>query len=175
MASEDAIKKAFQSGFRHERTYPELPPGYDRDEHKRKYCQGDLWDLLRTHSYAGYVEVGFNFSGPMEHRRIPKHPGFNKLGYVFCYRGLYDRTLGIPENSLLAVENGLRQGLYLHELDGHIGKRKDKRWKLFIAHDEIPSRVTSKSKIWSAYKLSSLMETTLVTRRFDLEREIFAT
>jgi hypothetical protein len=175
MASEDAVKKALQGGFRHQRTYPELPPGYDWETQKKKYCQGRLWDLLRMYRYADYYENVW--AGDVDPRRripLPKHGRRNKFGYVFCHRGLYDRALGYPENSLLAVENGLRQGLYFHELDGNIAQRPYERWKLFIAHDRVPSRVTSKTGTWSTYKLSSLMETTLVTRRFDLEKGTFA-
>jgi hypothetical protein len=176
MASEDAVKKALQGGFRHARTYPDLPPGYDWETQKKKYCQGNLWDLLRTYRYADTYEN--MYAGDVDPRRRipqPKHGRRNKFGYVFCHRGLYDRALGYPENSLLAVENGLRQGLYFHELDGNIAQRPYERWKLFIAHDRVPSRVTSKTDTWSTYKLSSLMETALVTRRFDLEKGTFAT
>jgi hypothetical protein len=175
MASEDAVKKALQGGFRHQRTFPELPPGYDWDIQIKKYCQGNLWDLLRNYRYADAYEN--MYAGDVDPRRRiaqPRHGRRNKFGYVFCHRGLYDRALGYPENSLLAVENGLRQGLYFHELDGNIAQRPYERWKLFIAHDRVPSRVTSKTKTWSTYKLSSLMETALVTRRFDLEKGTFA-
>jgi len=113
------------------------------------------------------------------HRRIPipKHRLHNKFGYVFCHRGLYDRAKGYPENSLLAVENGLRHGMWFHELDGNIRQQPSpyRKWQLFIAHDRVAGRVTSKKGTWSTYKLSSIMETALVTRRFDPERQTFAT
>jgi hypothetical protein len=34
MASEDAVKNALQGGFRHKRTFPALPSGYDWDTDK---------------------------------------------------------------------------------------------------------------------------------------------
>ncbi|KAF2025565.1 hypothetical protein EK21DRAFT_116654 [Setomelanomma holmii] len=125
MALENAIQRALQNGFRHERPYPELPPGYDWETQKKKYSQGNLWTLLRTYRYANAYE------------NILETPGAMKFGHVFCHRGLYDRALGYPEDSLLAVENGLRHGLYFHELDGNMGQRPYEGWQLFIAHDRV--------------------------------------
>jgi hypothetical protein len=54
---------------------------------------------------------------PMISILVTREAERNKFEHVFCHRGFDDRALAYPENSLLAVENGLRHGLYLHELN----------------------------------------------------------
>ena len=97
----------------------------------------------------------------------------DKFNAVFCHRGLYDRALRIPENPSLAIKNGINRGLLFHELDTRLGPRSGSG-QTFLAHDEVAERVTSKDERWSALNLSVILETALVTRRFDLEKNDFA-
>jgi hypothetical protein len=129
------------------RKRPELPPGYDDwSTQIKKYCPADLPRLL-----------GMN----------PRH----KKGFVFCHRGLYDRTLRIPENSSEVIENGMKDVFLLHELDVRVG---DDPTNMFLAHDEVSSRVTSKSGRWSSRDITSILKTRLVIRRFDIRKPDFA-
>ena len=176
-----------REGFNHSRSYnsrPELPPGYNWDEQLKKYCPKSYFYQARV--YARYQDdrrekekkkTKFNFFKTKEKRdRTPddepkSHFLFNRFNGVFCHRGFYDRAMKIPENSTLAIENGINQGLLLHELDARFGPTSG---QIFFAHDEVARRVTSKDRRWSSLNFSEIIETTLVTRRFDLEKNDFA-
>jgi hypothetical protein len=145
MTSYAVLPEFIRSGFNHPRTYPELPPGYDWETQIQKYCP--------PHSAIKLL--------------YPKR----EFGFVFCHRGLYDRAMKIPENSALAIENGVQKGLFLHEIDGRMGQNLG---DTFLAHDEVTSRVTSKAGKWSSLNISEIEKTALVTRRFDLEKADFA-
>jgi glycerophosphoryl diester phosphodiesterase len=93
---------------------------------------------------------------------------------VFCHRGLYDRALKIPENSLLAIINGQDGHRHnCHELDARICSGGSAH-KSFLAHDEVASRVTSKNRRWASLSFKEILEKTLVARRFNFRREDFA-
>jgi hypothetical protein len=182
MDSEDAITKAVTRRFKNERKEHDLPEGFTWDEQKKKYCQGDLRALLRTHAYSGwevYSRISIPSSPSQKRPRdnLPEHPDRNKFGYVFCHRGLYDRARGIPENSLMAVDNGMRNGLFFHELDGNLSMRPESTTfggSIFITHDEIASRVSSKPRRWNSYRLSEIKQTPLVQRNFNEDKGTYA-
>lgn len=121
--------------FNHHRTDPELPPGFHWPEQKALYCPKGLRE-----------------------RRLPIH----KFGYVFCHRGLYERASGIIDNSVAAIDNGIHNGLFLHEVDALVPEQLG---AAFIAHDKHPSRVTSKSKGWEFYSILDILSSNLVIRR----------
>jgi hypothetical protein len=178
-ASEDSIQTVVKKLFRHARKEHALPDGFIWHEQKRKYCQGDLWTLLRTHTYSDWHGISRHI-GPHEERSrhllIPQL-NRNKFGYVFCHRGLYDHARGVPENSLLAVENGIREGFHFHELDGNLSIRPESTSvseSIFFAHDETPRRVSPKTLRWAFYKLDEIRRTTLVTRNFDKGKGTYA-
>lgn len=137
-----AYRDVFQQ-FVHPREEPQLPPSYDWDTQKQHYCprdlhaDSDLWNPASMHQF----------------------------GYVFCHRGLYDRALRYIDNSNSAIENGLRQGFFLHEVDGFMGR---KIHQSFIAHDQTADRVTSKTGLWKEYSLGAILETGLVGRAVKL-------
>lgn len=93
-----------------------------------------------------------------------------------CCGILSSRTLRssyeIPENSLAAIENGIDQGLLLHEIDARLGPGGPN--KTFLVHNEVAIRVTSKKQRWNKLKLEEFWDTPLVTRRFDLQKNDYA-
>ncbi|KAH6970770.1 hypothetical protein BKA56DRAFT_559262, partial [Ilyonectria sp. MPI-CAGE-AT-0026] len=130
--------------FIYPREYPALPDGYDWETQKELYCPKDL---LTYH--------------------LPGHPTLStRLGYVFCHRGLYERSSAIVDNSPGAIANGIREGFHLHEVDAFIW---DKLERSFISHDKNPRRFTSKTEPWTNYSLDDILHTFLVTRRFNRE------
>ncbi|KAI0543162.1 ankyrin, partial [Xylaria digitata] len=132
--------------FKYPREHPKLPPGYNWKTQKNKYCPRDLW--LRTNRLRSKT----------------------KFGYVFCHRGLYERSSGIVDNSHSAIENGLNLGFYLHEIDAFIwGKMDD----AFLAHDQVAGRVTSEKEKWASYSLDEILKTNLVVRGVNLENPDF--
>ena len=149
-ASQDLL-----SGFNHPRTRPELPPGYEWTKQIRKYCPS--WLPHHLHSRAQPT------STTQAEKRYP--------GIVFCHRGLYDRAMKVPENSKLSIQNGIEQGLLLHEVDARIGQYAS---DTFLAHDEVANRVTSKTRRWTSLNMSEIMDTALVIRRFDEGKDDFA-
>ncbi|KAF3008224.1 hypothetical protein E8E14_009615 [Neopestalotiopsis sp. 37M] len=126
--------------FRHHRDYPALPNGFD-------------WEAQLRH----YSPKGLMLELPIRRLSQEKH----KYGYVFCHRGLYVRALGIIENSASAIENGIRQGFFLHEMDAFIFERLE---KAFIAHDKVPRRITNIKETWPFKDIDQILSTNLVNR-----------
>ncbi|KAF4345744.1 ankyrin repeat-containing protein [Fusarium beomiforme] len=97
-------------------------------------------------------------------------PGLPKLdhefGYVFCHRGLYERSLRILDNTVAAIKNGFRHDLFLHEIDAFVWDRLD---EAFVAHDQNPRRITKKTEPWESYSLHEIFRTPLVSRRIEME------
>lgn len=87
------------------------------------------------------------------HLSLPKNHGF-----VFCHRGLYDRALRLVDNSDAAINHGLREGFFLHEVDAFSGRRIQEG---FIAHDKTADRVTPMKGIWSLHSITEILETNL--------------
>lgn len=111
-----------------------LPPGYTWDQQKKNYSPPNfdlqnyeesepIWKDFRTREDTG--------------SNGPRRPS-NRFSAVFCHRGLYDRSLDIPENSYMAIGNGLFNDLFLHELDVFL---KDNISEGFLAHDRHTDRV----------------------------------
>lgn len=125
--------------FKNRRKYPPLPRGYDWKTQKERYCPHNL-----------LVKRG---PEPLE----LKH----KFGYVFCHRGLYERASYIPENSAAAITNGVREGLFLHEIDTFVLEKLD---HLFVAHDKNASRVTKMKKDWANYQYAKILKQSNVSR-----------
>ncbi|KAI3336178.1 hypothetical protein F4824DRAFT_110794 [Ustulina deusta] len=90
----------------------------------------------------------------------------HKWGYVFCHRGLYERASGFIDNSDSALNNGIREGFFLHEVDAFMGEKINDG---FLAHDKTAGRVTSKKNLWVSYSLGEILETNLVARGVKLE------
>ncbi|KIW33258.1 uncharacterized protein PV07_00125 [Cladophialophora immunda] len=179
MASEDSIPTAVKKLFKNERKEYALPDGFIWNEQKKKYCQGDLWILLRTHTYSDWHGIRRHIGphGERSRHQLISQPKRNEFGYVFCHRGLHDRARGIPENSLLAVENGIREGFHFHELVGNLSIRPESTSvseNIFFAHDKTPRHVSSKTLRWTFYKLSGIRRTTLVIRNFDKGKGTYA-
>ena len=86
---------------------------------------------------------------------------------VFCHRGLYDRAMMLMENSTSSIMNGAYQGLLLHEVDVRMDPKTS---KLFLAHDEVASRVTSEARNWNSLSISRI---DLVAKRFDVRKQDF--
>jgi hypothetical protein len=107
----------------------ELPPTYDWKTQKRKYCCPVFtWKLLQT------------------------NPG-SSHGSVFCHHGFYDRAMMVPENSKLAIEDGIKYGLLLHEVDVRLSRDKSDAASIlyaFLAHDDDAGRVTAKAGKWAS-------------------------
>ncbi|XPT00523.1 hypothetical protein M3J09_009674 [Ascochyta lentis] len=125
------------------RSYPVLPRQYRWKEQKEKYCPPDF--LKR----------------PLDH----------KFGYVFCHRGLYDRARDIVDNSEAAITNGVKQKMYLHEIDSFVLGRVD---HAIVAHDKVSGRVTAENKAWSAITFATTLKTFLVSKAVNLKRKEFA-
>lgn len=85
---------------------------------------------------------------------------------VFCHRGFYDQARGIIENSHSAIDNGIKQGLLLHELDARVGPGHGRN-KTFLAHDEHAIRTTSVDQMWCDISMDQIWETSLVARSFN--------
>ncbi|KAL9117163.1 MAG: hypothetical protein Q9187_006304 [Circinaria calcarea] len=185
MVTDAAVEKAFQGGFLNERAHPDLPRDpkdphrFTWDKQKQKYCQGDLWKVLKTQEYR----MGLRTKTKGEKSKLPEptresiepHTDLNKFGYVFCHRGFYDHAKGIHENSLLALENGMRQGLLLYEIDGILYKKEEISAGFAFAHDQVLRRTTGKSGRWSQQTPGRLRETYHATRRWDQDQDTFAT
>ncbi|OWY50600.1 hypothetical protein AALT_g11876 [Alternaria alternata] len=122
---------------------------------------------------------GFSKSKPQHAQvEIPKQspgkrPTDDTRVAVFCHRAFYDQALKIPKNSRAAIENGIHNKLLLHELDARLGPGIGPN-QTFLAHDEVARRVTSTDGRWSAISLTEVWETALVTRRFDLTKNDYA-
>lgn len=142
---------SIQRVFHNHREYPELPEGYDWERQKKAYCPRHC---LRMRDLASVREK----------RTYPHHT----FGYVFCHRGLYERSQRIIDNSMAAIENGTKQGLFLHEVDAFVWERLDKG---FVAHDKGSRRVTNKEGLWTSYTLQDILDSQLVTRRVKTEGE----
>ncbi|KAK5740832.1 hypothetical protein LTR17_004422 [Elasticomyces elasticus] len=97
----------------------------------------------------------------------------NKVSIVFCHRAFYDQCLKIPENSPRAINNGIELGLLLHEIDARMGPRPGPNQTL-LAHDEVAGRVTSLNRRWSRIDLREVWELALVTRRYDMFKNDYA-
>jgi hypothetical protein len=185
MVTDAAVEKAFQGGFLEERAYPDLPrdpKDQDRftwDKQKQKYCQGDLWKVLKTQKYRIGLRTKTEGGKPKLpepiRESIEPHTDLNKSGYVFCHRGFYDHAKGIHENSLLALENGVMQGLLLHEIDGILYNKKEISAGFAFAHDQVLRRTTGKSGRWSQQTPGRLRETYHATRRWNQDQDTFAT
>lgn len=146
----DWENKIFE-GFQFTRPFgnglPPLPPGYDWETQLKKY--------------SPYVH-------PSGHAHRGLHTGGRKREQaVFCHRGLYDRALGVPENSIGAVENGLARGLRYHEVDvrGTRGGRPE--W--FLAHDAVLDRTTAAKGRFSAREITDIVGKVLVSRRLNVD------
>ncbi|KAJ5915305.1 hypothetical protein N7454_011059 [Penicillium verhagenii] len=137
--------------FNNHRQYPKLPGGYDWETQKRLYSGPNLLDEDLDEMNAG-------------RRRKDRTKG--QFGAVFCHRGLYERALGIVDNSAAAIKNGTKEGFFLHELDSFIEERLDNG---FMAHDKIARRVTAKGGEWTSYTFQEIIQTSLVTRRVNTE------
>ncbi|KAK4171219.1 hypothetical protein QBC36DRAFT_100935 [Triangularia setosa] len=130
-------------GFTQNREYPRLPPGYTWDRQKKSYCPRSL----RIKSFSGKLKVE------------------NKHGYVFCHRGLYERSSGIVDNSFAAIANGISEGFFLHEVDGIVWERLD---RAFVAHDMHPKRIAKMEETWDAYSIHEIVNTSHVARGVKL-------
>ncbi|EEU40053.1 uncharacterized protein NECHADRAFT_75953 [Fusarium vanettenii 77-13-4] len=128
--------------FKHRREYSPLPPDYEWEEQKRRYSPYDL---------------------DMSHFQDPslRHP----FGYVFCHRGLYERASRRIDNSRSAVENGINENFFLHEVDAFMTSSMSNS---FLAHDQTADRVTSKKGPWAAHRLEDILNTDLVARGVQL-------
>lgn len=84
--------------YTHGRSYPALPAECNWTAQKQLYCPRSLLTNRLT------TEEEVNGDGVEE----------NKFGYVFCHRGLYERAAKIVENSDKAIQNGTKQGFFLH-------------------------------------------------------------
>ncbi|CAN9091613.1 unnamed protein product [Alternaria alternata] len=128
--------------FKNSRELPELPKNYLWDKQKQDYSPRNL---LTKSNFWGFR---------------PEH----EFGYVFCHRGLYERSKRILDNSNAAIQNGIREGLFLQELDGFIAEKMDQAW---LAHDQDPWRVTKKTDRWKSYSFRDILRTPLVSRNVD--------
>lgn len=157
MEANFTLPTGIQRGFLNRRVQPELPPGYTWEIQKAKYCPKHLPELLGT-----------------QRDRLD-----SPFGFVFCHRGLYERSMRIPENSKMAIEHGTCQGLILHEIDMRSlnitdgGESSDRLVHWFAAHDEASTRVSSQRGTWSTKGFVEIMEMNLVERRFNIEKEDF--
>lgn len=135
----------------------QLPPGYDWETQIYNYCPPDLAFRLDE------IKKGDRYPWPLLH----------KFGYVFCHRGLYEHAMKIPENSILAIANGVenRNHLLLHEIDVRMDSNPD---DAFLAHDEVANRVTSKACKWTLLNISEIKKTPLVMRRYDEKKDDYA-
>lgn len=168
------METIFRATFNHPRSFenrPELPAGYTWEKQIKKYCPAryyhDASDITRIHHQSWKmlaIPEETDYNAWLVHRRPAA---------VFCHRGLYDQAMKIPENSPAAIENGIRQRLLLHEIDARLGPGGGPN-KTFLAHDEVAIRVTSKKRRWSKLKLEEIWDTALVTRRFDLNKNDYA-
>lgn len=167
LAEEAAAK--FRDGFNHARKFesrPALPPGYE-------------WNnkLMQRYSPPGYYQLNYHDNptdGQPGRIRQSRPRSIDPRVAVFCHRGLYDRALKIPENSILAIQNGQENfRLNCHELDARICPDGSAH-KSFLAHDEVAGRVTSKKRRWASLSLKDILETALVARRFNFHTEDFA-
>ncbi|CAN8098607.1 unnamed protein product [Discula destructiva] len=135
--------------FRNPRAYPSLPKEYNWPTQKGLYSPP---------GGQGNTKTGRIF--PLQDHR--------PHGYVFCHRGLYDRALRIVDNSNAAVDHGLNEGFFLHEIDAFF---KTRMRDGFVAHDQTANRVTSKKGSWALYNVEEILGSHLVARGVDLELE----
>ena len=135
--------------FKHFRGYPTLPAGYDWVTQKQRYCPRDL--------LKGHI--------PRQAKLTPK------FDLVFCHRGLYERASRILENSASAIENGIIQSFFLHEVDAFILEKLD---QAIVAHDKVARRITSKENLWQSYSFYDILKTVLVSRGVETESPDFA-
>ena len=143
------MRASSYAGFNYTRErhgYPELPPEYHWPNQIENYC-------------------------PFGLARVLRFPERHKYGHVFCHRGFYDRAMRIPENSNSAILNGVQKGLLLHEVDARMG---DDPIDAFLAHDESAKRVTSRNRNWTSLNIQEILDTKLVTRRFNVVTNDFA-
>ena len=163
MSLTEEASTILRDGFNHPRKFgprPKLPQGYEWNR-----------SLLYRYSPPGYWQLNY-YDDPTRYKRRPR--SIDPRVAVFCHRGLYDRALKIPENSVLAIENGQDDNrLHCHELDARISASGSAH-KSFLAHDEVAGRVTSKKRRWASLSLKEILETTLVARRFNFQTEDLA-
>lgn len=95
----------------------------------------------------------------------------HKFRYVFCHRGLYDRARDIIDNSEAAITNGVKQKMYLHEIDSFILGRVN---HAIIAHEQVSGRVTAQNKAWGAISFATTLKTFLVSKSVNLKSKEFA-
>ncbi|KAF7860392.1 hypothetical protein EAF04_008518 [Stromatinia cepivora] len=180
------------------RPLPPLPPGYDWKEQIEKYCPKDLLDRVRGGIGRSQLQSS-NFFKKVENLRTslviktdkyyrteiddwsqPREPksNFNRFSGVFCHRGFYDQAMKIPENSVLAIDYGFQEyGFRLHELDVKLHTNADKSLSLrkaFLSHDATGARTTAQSGRWSQNDGRDVIDTILVTKGINLEKNDFA-
>lgn len=124
--------------FQHRREWPSLPDGYVWKTQKETFSPRNL--LLNP---------------------IIERPLRSEFGLVFCHRGLYERASRIVENSFAAIDNGISQGLFLHEIDGFVPETLR---TAVVAHEPIARRVTRHDKPWAHISPHERYKTALVTR-----------
>ncbi|KAK1485066.1 hypothetical protein CTAM01_12692 [Colletotrichum tamarilloi] len=127
--------------FQHRRERPSLPDGYIWETQGKKFSPRNL--LLNP---------------------VTEGSLRSEFGLVFCHRGLYERASRIVENSFAAIDNGISEGLFLHEIDGFVPETLK---TAVVAHDKIARRVTRYDKPWGHISLLERYKTALVTRNIE--------
>lgn len=132
--------------FKNTREYPSLEgTGYNWKDQKRLYSPRGLLGRLSRWSTSGV----------------------HKFGYVFTHRGLYERASRYVDNSKSAIDHGVDEGFFLHELDAFPGRRIHAG---FLAHDQTADRVTALKGLWTSHPLDEILRANLVTRDVKLDR-----
>ncbi|KAI0546426.1 WD40-repeat-containing domain protein [Xylaria curta] len=156
---------------------PALPPGYKWDEQIKKYSPSAYLVLIQTIDIRRnpfkqkdqFYRTGLDrFGHPRKDRS-----NFNRLTGVFCHRGLYDLAMKVPQNSGIAIDNGLLYNFRLHELDVRMDTSKDPRMA-FLAHDESGARDTADCGRWSQDNVSNITKAGLIIRGVNLMTNEFA-
>ena len=137
-------KESITGEYKHPRKYPTLPKGYDWETQKRRYCPPKV-----------------NGEPPPY-----RHELVDPYGKVYCHRGLYQRSTGITENSQSAIENGLREGIFLHEIDAFA---LNGLGEAIVAHDQDASGVTEMEMLWKDGTFAEILRTPLVGRRGHMQ------
>lgn len=148
-SSEVTIPGSIYRLFKHHRTLPELPKKYDWDKQKQHYSPPNLF--TNRHPWRFRLE--------------------HKFGYVFCHRGFYERSKRILDNSNAAIQNGIKENLFLHEVDGFVFEKLDHS---FVAHDQVGWRVSQKEQKWKSYSYRDVLRTSLISRSINPEMIDFA-
>ncbi|KAL4863698.1 hypothetical protein BDV12DRAFT_201830 [Aspergillus spectabilis] len=118
--------------------------------------------------YRTGVEIGDGFT------REHSETNFNWMSRVFCHRGLYDNALFIPENSKSAIENGVKQGFLLHDLDVAVSKESDQRALAYLAHDDSARRVTARNVMFQDMAHETKVQLRLVCRPWGTDKNDWA-